>query len=89
MSFWETFGILFGLVFLIVLIKEAGKKYPLGCGIILIIFLVFTIKTCREIDEEERLEEQRSKEIDEKIKHEKLMLELRKLEEREKQDHSQ
>ena len=64
MSFWEIFGILFGLVFLIYLIKEAGKKYPLGCGIILIIILAFTIKTCHEIDKE--------------IKHNKLMQELRK-----------
>ena len=60
--------------------KEGGGQIRFGCLLIAGVFLFFTVKTCRELDEEEALEQKREEEIHKRIEEEKKMLEERKRE---------
>lgn len=50
----ETFGIVFLIVTIVVCLIKAGGKYPVGCLIVFMIFGIFFIKACNEMEEEER-----------------------------------
>ena len=47
-------GVLFCIVLIAFLGKHASAAYPIGCGIIIIVFIVLFIKTCIDMQREEK-----------------------------------
>lgn len=62
-NFFYVAGVVFVIIFALWLIKKLGTNYPIGCIILFIVFTVFCIKTCRELDEEEALEQRQREEL--------------------------
>ncbi len=73
-----TAAILTIIILALILVYQYKDKYPLGCTVVIIAFVVFTVKTCNELDEEEKAEQKRSEELIRKLEQEKLEKELRK-----------
>ena len=63
----EVFGIGCLVVVLFFFAKEFGKKLPLGCLIVGVIFLFIVIKACNEMKEEEE-EEKKKQQFQEEMK---------------------
>lgn len=68
------------IVFGLWLFKQKGGKFPLLAVAAVIAFVVFTVKTCRELDEEERMEQLRSEQIRKRIEAESDSMERHKRE---------
>lgn len=67
------------LLFVVLLIAYKPKgKFPIGCAVVCIAFVIFTVKTCRELDAEEAAEKAQSEEIRKRIEQERLQREVRK-----------
>lgn len=69
------------LIFIaLILVYKLRGKFPIGFAALCIAFVVFIVKTCREIDEEEAEEKRRSEQIWKEIQEDKREREERKKE---------
>lgn len=71
-------GVVTLIVFALIIAYRLKGKFPLGCAVVCIAFVWFTVKTCRELDEEEAAEQQRSEKIWKEIQEDKRLREERK-----------
>ena len=72
-----TASVLVLIIFMLWFAYQLKDKYPLGCSVVFIAFMVFTIKTCRELDEEEAAEKAQMEQFYRQLEQEKLQRELR------------
>ena len=78
LNFSNTAFIVLAIIVVLWLSYELKGKFPVGCTVIFIAFVVFMVKTCREIDEEEAAEKARIEEIKNRLEEERFRRELRK-----------
>lgn len=68
----EVFGWGALIVFVLFIIKELGDKYPIGCLLASVVFIILFVKTCHDMnkeDEERRvLTEQREEKLRQELK---------------------
>lgn len=50
--FGWTFGILATIAILAWIGKQVGSAYPVGCGVVVIIFIILFVSTCNDMNEE-------------------------------------
>lgn len=73
-----TTAVIVLIIVLLWLAYQLKGKIPFGCALVAILFTIFCVKTCLELDEEEKMERIRSEQIQKNIEEEKKSLELKK-----------
>ena len=77
---YPTASVIVLILMVLILAYKLKGKFPIGCAVVCIAFVVFTVKTCRELVVEEALEQKRSEQIWKKIQEDKREREERKRE---------